>query len=60
MIPFKINFLDHVAIRVKDMEVSIEWYSRVMGLKKYKLEKWEEFPVFMLSGKSELPFSFKS
>ena len=52
MNPFKINFLDHVAIRVKDMEVSIEWYSRVMGLKKYKLEKWGEFPVFMLSGKS--------
>ena len=35
MIPFNINFLDHVAIRVKDMDVSIEWYSRVMGLKKY-------------------------
>lgn len=52
MNPFKINFLDHVAIRVKDIDVSIEWYSRVMGLKKYKLEKWGEFPVFMLSGKS--------
>ncbi|MBN4047349.1 VOC family protein [bacterium AH-315-P13] len=52
MKPFDINFLDHVAIRVKDMEVSIEWYSRVVGLKKYKLEKWEEFPIFMLSGKS--------
>ena len=52
MNPFKINFLDHVAIRVKDIDVSIEWYSRVMGLKKYKLEKWGEFVVFMLSGKS--------
>jgi catechol 2,3-dioxygenase-like lactoylglutathione lyase family enzyme len=52
MKPFSINFLDHVAIRVKDMNTSIGWYSKVLGLKKYKLEKWGEFPVFMLSGKS--------
>ena len=52
MNPFYINFLDHVAIRVKDMEASIEWYKTVMGLKKYQLEKWGEFPVFMLSGKT--------
>ncbi len=52
MASFNINFLDHVAIRVKNMDTSIEWYTRVMGLKKYQLEKWGEFPVFMLSGKS--------
>ena len=52
MTPFNINFLDHVAIRVKNMEVSIEWYTRVMGLKLYKLKEWGEFPVFMLSGKT--------
>lgn len=52
MNPFNINFLDHVAIRVKDMEASIEWYKTVIGLKKYQLEKWGEFPVFMLSGKT--------
>ena len=49
---FKLNFLDHVAIRVNDMNISIEWYVKVLGLKKYKLEKWGEYPVFMLSGKS--------
>ncbi|WP_341215931.1 VOC family protein [uncultured Wocania sp.] len=52
MSAFNINFLDHVAIRVKDMNASIEWYSKVIGLKKYQLEKWGEFPVFMLSGKA--------
>ncbi len=49
---FNINFLDHVAIRVKNMNASIEWYTKVMGLKKYQIKKWGEFPVFMLSGKT--------
>jgi len=52
MKPFNINFLDHVAIRVKDISVSIEWYTRVLGLKKYQLQEWGDFPIFMLSGKS--------
>ena len=48
---FEINGLDHVAVRVKDMQASIEWYEKVLGLRKYKLDKWGEFPIFMLSGK---------
>ena len=28
-----IDFLDHVAIRVKDLKVSAEWYQNVLGLK---------------------------
>lgn len=52
MKPFNINFLDHVAIRVKDMQSSIDWYSKVLGLKKYQLKEWGDYPIFMLSGKS--------
>lgn len=52
MKPFNINFLDHVAIYVKDMEVSINWYAKVLGLKKYQLEKWGAFPVFMMTNKT--------
>ena len=48
----EISFLDHVAIRVSDMEVSALWYERVLGLKRYKLPKWGDFPIFLLSGKS--------
>jgi len=48
----KIDYLDHVAIRVKDLEVSVNWYQKVLGLKKTKLKEWGEFPIFMLSGRS--------
>ena len=49
---FKIDFLDHVAIRVKDLEVSARWYQEVLGLKQYKVKEWGDFPIFMLSGRS--------
>lgn len=48
----KINFLDHVAIRVKDLNISAQWYEKVLGLEKYQLPEWGEFPIFMLCGKS--------
>jgi len=47
----ELNFLDHVAIRVNNLEESARWYSKVFGLKKTKFEKWGEFPIFMMSDK---------
>ena len=52
MKPFNINFLDHVAIYVEDIGVSVAWYSIVLGLKKYQLQEWGDFPIFMLAGKT--------
>ena len=49
---FTIKCLDHVAIRVKDLTVSTQWYTKVLGLKKYQLPEWGEFPIFLLSGKT--------
>ena len=48
----EINFLDHVAIRVIDLEVSATWYERVLGLKRHQPVEWGEYPIFMLSNKS--------
>ena len=52
MHPFEIEQLDHVAINVRDMEISIAWYQKVLGLKQYKVKMWGEYPVFMLKGKT--------
>ena len=49
---FKIDTLDHIAIRVADLDRSAEWYQKTLGLKKYRLEKWGDFPIFLLAGKS--------
>ena len=48
----EIEFLDHVAIRVGHIETSANWYESVLGLKRYQLPEWGDFPVFLLSGKS--------
>ena len=48
----KLDFLDHVAIRVKDIERSSLWYQKVLNLREYKMKEWGEFPIFLLSGKS--------
>ena len=50
--PIDINFLDHVAIRVSDIETSAKWYEKVLGLKRYQLPEWGDFPIFMLANKS--------
>ena len=47
-----IEFLDHVAIRVTDMEASAQWYENILGLKRYQLPEWGDFPIFLLSRKS--------
>lgn len=48
----EIDFLDHVAIRVANIETSVAWYEKVLGLKKYQLPEWGAFPVFMLTNKT--------
>nr|CBI71178.1 hypothetical protein [uncultured bacterium] len=46
---FSIECLDHVALLVKDLERSVEWYTRVLGLKRHYAEAWD-IPVVLYAG----------
>jgi catechol 2,3-dioxygenase-like lactoylglutathione lyase family enzyme len=52
MNPFSIEFLDHIAIRAKDVETSAQWYEQVLGLERMDFPEWKNYPVFMGSGKT--------
>ncbi len=52
MFEFQINHLDHVAIRVIDLQASASWYHRVLGLKVIETEKWKGYPIFLVAGKT--------
>ena len=48
----KLEFLDHVAIRVQDPEASAQWYEKVLGLSRVQPEEWSPYPIMMLAGES--------
>lgn len=48
----QLDFLDHVALRVRDIQQSAEWYKRVLGMQVLQPEEWKPFPIFLLAGTS--------
>ncbi len=51
-----LSCLDHVAIRVKDLEATVNWYCAIFNLEKYVPKKWNGVPIFLLAGKTGFGF----
>ena len=41
----KITELDHIVLRVKDVEVSLQFYTETLGLKAERVEEWQKGEV---------------
>ena len=47
---FEIDALDHVALSVRDVSRSAQWYAEVLGFKRLHEDKWNGIPVFVGNG----------
>jgi len=47
---FELNALDHVALSVRDVACSIQWYIDVLGFKRLYQDQWNGKPAFVGNG----------
>jgi catechol 2,3-dioxygenase-like lactoylglutathione lyase family enzyme len=47
-----VQHIDHVAITVSDIERSIEWYTRVLGLEHRPVVEWGGYPQMICAGET--------
>ena len=47
---FELNALDHVALSVRDLTRSTQWYIDVLGFKRLHQDKWNGIPAFVGNG----------
>jgi catechol-2,3-dioxygenase len=57
---FELEGLDHVALGVRDVERSAQWYIEVLGFERRFPGMWEGVPVFVARGKTALALFPKS
>lgn len=43
----KLEGLDHVALAVRDVRLSAEWYQEVLGLERLHADEWGDFPAMV-------------
>ncbi|MCC7002004.1 MAG: VOC family protein [Gemmatimonadaceae bacterium] len=50
----KLDGIDHVALRVRDVAASVAWYERVLGLVRIHESVWGDFPAMVGIGSTAL------
>lgn len=53
---FRIEGFDHLALTVRDMERSLEWYQDVLGLERRFEDSWGNYPAVVCAGSTCLAF----
>lgn len=48
----RLETLDHVGLAVSDIDHSVEWYGRVLGLERAYQEAWGDYPAVLVRGGS--------
>ncbi len=48
----RLETLDHVGLAVSDIDRSVEWYRRVLGLERVYQEAWDDYPAVLVRGGS--------
>ena len=51
---FQLEGLDHVALAVRDVQRSADWYQRVLGLERRFEDEWGDFPAVLGVGSTSL------
>jgi len=51
---FELEGIDHVALAVRDVGRSVEWYQRVLGLRRLYQEAWGDYPAVVGVGGTAL------
>jgi len=51
---FKIEALDHVALSVRDVLRSTQWYVDVLGFERLHEDKWNGIPAFVGNGEAAI------
>jgi catechol 2,3-dioxygenase-like lactoylglutathione lyase family enzyme len=45
--------LDHVALSVRHLSASAEWYQKVLGLERRHVDTWDGPPIMLCAGEAQ-------